>query len=135
MKNLIVELRIDGKLDNIENNTDRDVRVVRAVLDKIHLNVVDLTKYTEVGENYESDDIAYTESLLNDETIVYVQLEVEPENESFYDDSYTILKYVADAIDFRPAKVTNFYEREYGKFTRTFITIIVGEVIDGVAVE
>ena len=134
MKNLTVELQLDSKLDIPDTHDSRDINTVRALLDKIHLNVVNFIRYTEEGENYDTNGPENNRTLYNDETIVYVHLAVEPENESFYNDGYNLIKYVGDALDFRPAKVTKYHERKEGSFSITFIDITVSEVVDGVEI-
>lgn len=133
MKNLIVELRLDGKLDTdtVEND---DEKTVRSLHNKMHLNVVDLISYSEKATDFATDDVVNTQTLYNDETIVYVHLMVEPDNETFYEDEYNLLKYVADALDFRPTRVTDRFLREVGDYTQAFVKIYVGDVVDGIDV-
>ena len=135
MKNLLVQLRINGKLDISDDSDNRDLSIVRSLLDKIHLNVVDFIYYKDISENNSSDgNRDNNPTLFEDQTIVHVQLIVEPENETFYnDDGHNLLKYIGDALDFRPSSISNYTQREDNGFTETTITINVGEVINGIA--
>jgi len=135
MNNLVVQLRVNSKLDSTNDNYSRDLKIVRSLLDKIHLNVVDLIKY-EYESSLDLNDGEHNSrpALYNDETIVYVRLAVEPENETFFqDDGHNLLKYIGDALDFRPSRVLNYTERLDSGFTETTIQITIGEVIDGIA--
>jgi len=135
MNNLLVQLRVNSKLDNTNDNDSRDLRIVRSLLEKIHLNVVDLIKYEyESSHDLNDDELNNRPALYNDETIVYVRLAVEPENETFFqDDGHNLLKYIGDALDFRPSRVVTYTERLDNGFTETTIQITIGEVIDGIA--
>jgi len=134
MKNLIVELRVNGKLDVTEDKDTRDLRTVRSLLDKIHLNVAELISYREESDTKPNEDNDNPRTLFEDETTVYIRLSVEPESETFYSDGgYNLLKYIADAIDFRPSRISQYHEREDNNFTETIIEITVGEVVDGVS--
>jgi len=130
MKNLLVQLRLNGKLDTTEDTNSRDTKMVRSLLNKIHLNVVDLIDYKEAGKddltNADKDD---KPTLFEDETIVYVSIKVMPENETFLDNSHNLLKYIGDALDFNPSRVANYTEREDNGFTETTVTIILGEAV------
>ena len=135
MNNLVVQLRVNSKLDSTNDNDSRDLRIVRSLLDKIHLNVVDLIKY-EYESSHDLNDGEHNSrpALYNDETIVYVRLAVEPENKTFFqDDGHNLLKYIGDALDFRPSRVVTYTERLDNGFTETTIQITIGEVIDGIA--
>ena len=135
MKNLLVQLRINGKLDISDDSDNNDLSIVRSLLDKIHLNVVDFIDYKDISENNSSDgNRDNNPTLFEDQTIVHVQLIVEPENETFYnDDGHNLLKYIGDALGFRPSSISNYTEREDNGFTETTIAITVGEVINGIA--
>ena len=135
MKNLLVQLRVNGKLDITDDIETRDLRIIRSLLEKIHLNVVDFIEYKDISEdNSANNDRDNKPTLFEDETIVHVVLSVEPENETFFDDDgHNLLKYIGDALDFRPSRISNYTERDDNGFTETTIEITVGEVIDGIA--
>jgi len=135
MKNLTVQLRVNGKLDTTENIDNRNLIIVGSLLEKIHLNVVDFIEYKDTGNDDLSNIVQENKpTLYKDETIVYVKLKVTPENETFFtDDGHNLLKYIGDALDFRPSSVSNYTQREDNGFTETIIVINVSEVINGIA--
>ena len=133
MKNLLVQLRVNGKLDITDDSGTRDLRIVRSLLEKIHLNVVDFIEYKDVSENNLNYSDPDKPTLFEDETILHIHLSVEPENETFFaDDGHNLLKYIGDALDFRPSHVSNYKKRNDNGFTETTIDITLGEVIDGI---
>lgn len=132
MNRITVELRLDGKLDTTDEIKNRDTVMVRSLLDKMRINVVNYINHNEKGTTIEVDDSNEQRTIYNDETVVYVVIDVQPDNESFFENGYNLLKYIADALNFRPSSITDYHEHQNGKFTTSTVSITVGNIIDGI---